>query len=44
VEIGPGKVLTGLARRDMKNVALYNIDTLADAEALLTAAPPWGEK
>ena len=27
VEIGPGKVLTGLAKREMKGVNLYNIDT-----------------
>lgn len=35
VEIGPGKVLTGLAKRDMKGVPADNIDTLADLEQLL---------
>jgi len=38
VEIGPGKVLTGLARRDMKGVTTFNVDNLTDIEALLTAA------
>ena len=32
VEIGPGKVLTGLAKRDLPGVTLGNIDTLADLE------------
>ena len=32
VEIGPGKVLSGLAKRDMKPQNLYNLDTLADVE------------
>lgn len=32
VEIGPGKVLTGLAKRDMKETTAYNIDTLNDLE------------
>jgi [acyl-carrier-protein] S-malonyltransferase len=39
VEIGPGKVLTGLARRDMKGVTLFNIDKLADADELMAAIP-----
>jgi [acyl-carrier-protein] S-malonyltransferase len=39
VEIGPGKVLSGLARRDMKGVALFNIDALADVESLMAATP-----
>ncbi|HPC10957.1 MAG TPA: ACP S-malonyltransferase [candidate division Zixibacteria bacterium] len=33
-EIGPGKVLTGLARRDMNLTTSVNLDTLADIEAL----------
>jgi len=39
VEIGPGKVLTGLAKRDMPGATLYNIDQLADKESLLAALP-----
>jgi [acyl-carrier-protein] S-malonyltransferase len=39
VEIGPGKVLSGLAKRDMKGIEIYNIDRLADAETLLAAVP-----
>ncbi|MEE9443837.1 MAG: ACP S-malonyltransferase [candidate division Zixibacteria bacterium] len=35
VEIGPGKVLSGLAKRDMRGVNLYNIDTLADVDAFI---------
>jgi len=35
VEIGPGKVLTGLAKRDMPGVALFNIDTLTDIGQVL---------
>ncbi len=34
IEIGPGKVLTGLARREMPGVELINIDTLADVEKI----------
>lgn len=33
IEIGPGKVLTGLAKREIPEAALYNVDTLADLEA-----------
>ncbi len=36
-EIGPGKVLTGLARREMKPMESFNIDTLADISALTPA-------
>ncbi|MCK5126040.1 MAG: ACP S-malonyltransferase [candidate division Zixibacteria bacterium] len=36
VEIGPGKVLTGLAKRDMKGVELHNIDSLSDLESVLS--------
>ncbi len=35
IEIGPGKVLTGLAKRDMKGTTAYNIDTLADLEEIV---------
>lgn len=38
IEIGPGKVLTGLAKREMPGVTLQSIDTLADVEKLVTAA------
>lgn len=34
IEIGPGKVLSGLAKRDMRPSKLVNIDTLADIEKL----------
>jgi [acyl-carrier-protein] S-malonyltransferase len=33
IEIGPGKVLSGLAKRDMPNVKIINLDTLADIES-----------
>ncbi|RKX28350.1 MAG: [acyl-carrier-protein] S-malonyltransferase [Candidatus Zixiibacteriota bacterium] len=36
-EIGPGKVLSGLSRRDMKPEILVNLDTLADIKAFTTA-------
>ncbi len=39
VEIGPGKVLTGLAKREMKAIPAFNIDTLTDAEILSEAVP-----
>jgi len=32
IEIGPGKVLSGLAKRDMKPESLISLDTLADIE------------
>ena len=32
IEIGPGKVLTALAKRDMRPEKLLNLDTLADVE------------
>ena len=32
-EIGPGKVLAGMAKRDMRPERLVNLDTLADIEA-----------
>ncbi len=35
IEIGPGKVLTGLAKRDMKGTTAYNIDTLADLDEIV---------
>ncbi len=33
IEIGPGKVLTGLAKRDLRPETSLNLDTLADIEA-----------
>ncbi len=33
IEIGPGKVLTGLAKRDLQPETSLNLDTLADIEA-----------
>lgn len=35
IEIGPGKVLSGLAKRDMRGVNQKNIDTLADLDAYI---------
>jgi [acyl-carrier-protein] S-malonyltransferase len=35
IEIGPGKVLSGLAKRDMKPEAMSNLDTMADIEGFL---------
>jgi len=32
LEIGPGKVLTGLAKRELRQTRLHNIDTLEDIE------------
>ena len=37
IEIGPGRVLTGLAKRETPEIALYNIDTLADLEKIKAA-------
>ncbi|PWB69373.1 [acyl-carrier-protein] S-malonyltransferase [candidate division GN15 bacterium] len=34
VEIGPGKVLTGMAKREMPQCEMSNLDTLADIRAL----------
>ena len=36
-EIGPGKVLTGLAKREMRPQESFNIDTLADISTLTPA-------
>jgi malonyl CoA-acyl carrier protein transacylase len=33
IEIGPGKVLSGLAKRDMKPQSIINLDTEADINA-----------
>ncbi|MCX6827414.1 MAG: ACP S-malonyltransferase, partial [candidate division Zixibacteria bacterium] len=30
IEVGPGKVLAGLAKRELEGAQIYNIDTLAD--------------
>ncbi len=32
IEVGPGKVLAGMAKRDLKGAAIYNIDKLEDIE------------
>ena len=37
IEIGPGRVLTGLAKRELPGVALYNIDTLSDLDKIEAA-------
>jgi len=37
IEIGPGKVLTGLARREIKPIESINLDTLEDVSALVSA-------
>jgi [acyl-carrier-protein] S-malonyltransferase len=37
VEIGPGRVLTGLAKRIAPSMKLFNVETPADAEALREA-------
>jgi [acyl-carrier-protein] S-malonyltransferase len=37
VEIGPGKVLSGLAKRDMKPESIVNLDTEADINAFVGA-------
>ena len=37
IEIGPGKVLTGLARREMKPEQSVNLDTLEDIHAFAGA-------
>ncbi len=37
IEIGPGKVLTGMAKREMNAERLINIDTLADIESFAMA-------
>jgi [acyl-carrier-protein] S-malonyltransferase len=44
IEIGPGKVLTGLAKRDMEGITLYNIDALADADQLTAAITRQGDE
>ena len=35
IEIGPGKVLTGLAKRDMQPTESINLDTLTDVESFI---------
>ena len=37
IEIGPGKVLTGLARREIKPVESINLDTMENVSALASA-------
>jgi [acyl-carrier-protein] S-malonyltransferase len=36
IEVGPGKVLSGLAKRDMRPEMIVSLDTLADVEAFST--------
>lgn len=38
IEIGPGKVLTGLAKRDIAPDQMINLDTMGDIELFLTPA------
>ncbi|MGH8016116.1 MAG: ACP S-malonyltransferase [Candidatus Zixiibacteriota bacterium] len=38
IEIGPGKVLGGMAKRDMATEKIINLDTLADIEAFASVA------
>jgi [acyl-carrier-protein] S-malonyltransferase len=37
IEIGPGKVLTGMAKREMNPESMVNLDTLADMQAFTAA-------
>ncbi len=37
IEIGPGKVLTGMARREMNPETMINLDTLTDIQAFTAA-------
>lgn len=37
IEIGPGKVLTGLAKREMNPESMTNLDTLSDIQAFTAA-------
>ena len=37
IEIGPGKVLTGMAKREMNPETMINLDTLADIQAFAAA-------
>jgi [acyl-carrier-protein] S-malonyltransferase len=39
IEIGPGKVLSGLARKEIPGVTLHNIDRLGGLEDVLDAVP-----
>ena len=32
IELGPGKVLTGMVKRTLKNVNCFSINTIADME------------
>ena len=38
IEIGPGKVLSGMAKRDMPTEKIVNLDTLADIETFVSVA------
>ena len=35
IEIGPGKVLTGMVKRTIKNVNCFSINSITDIENLL---------
>jgi hypothetical protein len=38
IEIGPGKVLSSMAKRDMHPEKIVNLDTLADIENYVSVA------
>jgi len=38
IEVGPGKVLTGLAKREVKAANIMNLDTLEDVEKFIAVA------
>ncbi len=38
IEIGPGKVLSGLAKRELKDARILNIDTLEDIQSFVAVA------
>jgi [acyl-carrier-protein] S-malonyltransferase len=42
VEIGPGRVLAGLAKRAVPDVTVHNLATPADLEPLARALAPTG--
>lgn len=39
IEIGPGKVLTGLAKREIPGIMLFNVDKLEDIDKLAQVKP-----
>ena len=38
IEIGPGKVLTGMAKREMQLEQTLNLDTLADVKSVMAVS------